>query len=511
VYRSLFIAQLASNIGTWMQTVGAQWFLIDAHSSPTVIALVQTASLAPTLLLALVAGTLADLFDRRRLLIAVTTYSVCASALLTALAWAGALTPVELLLLTFAIGCGAALTAPPWQAIQPELVPREQILAASSLGSVTVNAARAIGPAIAGVVVALAGPAAVFALNTVSFIGIIVALVRWRRPTPAAVGERELFGQSIVTGARYIRHGPILRRIMLRSALFAFPGSALWALLPIVSVQHWHFGASGYGLVLGLLGVGAVLGVTVIARLRRIFSTNVLLAGSAAVYALGVLAAAYLPFGAAAVLLLLAGVAWIATMTTLNAAAQLSLAHWVRARGLAIYLLVFMGAQAGGSFVWGLIASDFGVTTSLTVAAVLLVGTAVSVVALPLLPETGTLDRTISTAWPTPTLVFEPKPEDGPVLVCIAYRVAPDRIDQFARAMEPVRGSRLRTGGYGWRLYRSGQYPELVVEQFTVPSWAEFSRQHTTRWLASDDAVMSQALTYTVDGNADQHWFIALA
>src|SRR6202020_266321 len=285
IYRNLFIAQLVSNIGTWMQTVGAQWFLVEHHSSATIVALFQTASLTPTLVLGLFGGVFADLFDRRRLLIVIQTYAVLAAAMLAALAFTGVLTPTWLLVFTVAIGCGSALTAPAWQAIQPELVPREQIPAAASLGSVTVNVARSIGPALAGVVVLVAGPAAVFALNAVSF----VALRSWQRPACAPLNERESIGLSMLAALRWVRHGPITRRILLRSALFAFPASALWALLPVTAAQHWHMNSCGYGLVLATLGVGAVIGVAVIAHLRRLFATSTVLAGSAGRYALGLL------------------------------------------------------------------------------------------------------------------------------------------------------------------------------------------------------------------------------
>jgi predicted MFS family arabinose efflux permease len=412
---------------------------------------------------------------------------------------------------TVAIGCGSALTAPAWQAIQPELVPREQIPAAASLGSVTVNVARAIGPALAGVVVLQAGPAAVFALNAVSFAAIIVALRSWKRPACAALGERESIGFSILAALRWVRHGPVTRRILLRSALFAFPASALWALLPVTAAHHWHMDSCGYGLVLATLGVGAVIGVALIAHLRRLFATNTVLAGSAVAYALGLLVVAIGPFGPAIPLLLVCGMAWIATLTTLNAAVQLSLPHWVRARGMAVYLLVFSGSQALGSYLWGLIAAHFGLAQSLLAAAALLLLTAASVAVLPLRPETGTLDLTTSTAWPTPTLVFQPDPNDGPVLISTYYRVTDDRIHQFTAAMLKVGRSRSRTGGYSWRLYRSGEDPQLVIEEFTVPSWAEFDRQHSTRWLASDNDALASALQCTVDGRAEEHWYFALA
>jgi predicted MFS family arabinose efflux permease len=387
-FRSLFIAALTSNIGTWMQTVGAQWFLVERHASATLVALVQTASLTPTLILAVFAGALADRVDRRWLLIVVQAYAACAAAVLTAVAVAGLLDPVSLLVLMFAIGCAAALTTPAWQAIQPELVPREQMSAAASLGGVAVDAARAIGPPIAGLLVAAAGPAAVFAINAVSFIAVVVALLAWRRPPSVSVDTGERLSHSIFAGVRYIRDSQSFRRILLRAALFAFPASALWALLPIAASQHWHLRAIGYGAVLGTVGMGAVFGAVVMGRLRATYSANVLLAVAALVVAAGLLAAAYFPLWAGIVMLLLSGVAWIATLTTLTVAAQLSLPEWLRARGLAIYLVVLIGAQALGSLVWGLIASRFGVAASLTGSAVLLTAAAASVPVLPLLRET---------------------------------------------------------------------------------------------------------------------------
>jgi MFS family permease len=415
VFRVLFVAQLVSNIGLWMQTVGAQWFLVEHHSSATVVALVQTASLLPTLFLALPAGGIADLFDRRRLLLAVSAYNVTAAATTTVLAVTDVLTPTTLLVMTFLLGCASALSAPAIQAIQPELVPTEQIPAASALGSVTVNGARAVGPAIGGVVVAVAGPAAVFALNTLSFAVLIGALVWWQRPADVR-DDREHLGRSIHAGVHYVQSAPIVRRIMLRSALFAFPASALWALLPLASSRRLHFGASGYGLVLGLLGAGAVAGVALYPRLRTMFGANGMLVVSAVAYALGVVAVALLPVWVVFPMLLVAGAAWIGTLTTLNASIQLSLAHWVRARGMSIYLLVFMGSQALGSLAWGLVASHVGLVEALLISAALLLAVAASVGRLPLHAATGTLPRGVSTAWPTPTVVFEPEPDDGPVV-----------------------------------------------------------------------------------------------
>src|ERR1700744_3605985 len=223
IYRNLFIAQFASNIGTWMQSVAAQWFLVEGHSSPTVVALVQTATLGPTLLLGLFAGVIADLFDRRRLLIFLQTYAVLVALALATTTYLGRLTPTALLLFTLAIGFAAALTGPAWQAIQPEVVPREQIPAVSILGSVSANSTRAIGPAIGGIVVAWLGPSAVFAINAVSFSAIIIALRAWNRPKQIVPLERERIGPAIVTGLQYIENSPILRRSRVLTPLFLFP------------------------------------------------------------------------------------------------------------------------------------------------------------------------------------------------------------------------------------------------------------------------------------------------
>ncbi|MCV7444108.1 MFS transporter [Mycobacterium paraense] len=510
LYRNLFIAQFVSNIGTWMQSVAAQWFLVEEHGSATVVSLVQTASLGPTLLLGLFAGVLADLFDRRRLLIFLQSYAVVVALALAALTYAGHLTPTSLLLFTVAIGCASALTAPAWQAIQPEVVPREQIPAAATLSSVSVNVGQGVGPAIGGVAVALAGPAAVFAINAVSFAGIIVVLRRWRRPKQVAPIERERISQAIGTGLQYVAHSPIFLRILLRASLFLFPASALLALLPVAADHRWHLGASGYGLTLGAIGLGATLAVKIATPLRRKVSANPILAACAAGYGLAPAAVAWLPFAAAMPVLVLAGMCWLITLSTLNAAAQLHLPQWVRARGLSVYLLVFTGSMAIGSYCWGVIATEAGLEIALTCSAALLAVAALSVTVLPLRAATGLLSRDISTCWTSPMLMFEPRPNDGPVLVTVQYRVSAENLKGFVEAMSAVRLSRLRTGGHSWRLYRSTKSPQLMLERFTVASWAEFERQHTERWLSSDHDAAAKAVSYTVDNARVHDYYLAV-
>jgi hypothetical protein len=280
--------------------------------------------------------------------------------------------------------------------------------------------------------------------------------------------------------------------------------------LPVAAAHRWHLGASGYGVALGAIGFGAVLAVGIAARLRRKVSDNVLLAGSAAAYGVAPLAVIWLPFAGATPFLVVSGAAWLITLTTLNAAAQLSLPRWVMARGLSVYLLVSTGSQAIGSWVWGAVATRAGLDVAMLWSAVVLGAVALSVAVLPLRPTTGKLNVEVSSAWPTPTLVFEPCPKDGPVLVAVRYRVQAENLEKFIEAMSAVRRSRLRTGGHSWRLYHSVGQPNTFLERFTVASWTEFERQRTERWLDFDSEGVATAIGYTVDRARQHGYYLAV-
>ena len=506
VFRVLWFAQLGSNIGTWMQTVGAQWFLVDAAASATLIALVQTASLAPAVLFSLPAGVLADSFDRRRLLILGSLASAAIAIALTAVAAIGDLTPLVLLGFTALLGVASTLTSPAWQAIQPELVPRELIGSSSALGGVTVNGARAVGPALAGVLLSFFGVSVVFGINALSFLAAAVALLWWKRPVQAGLDDREQFGAALRAGVRYVASARLVRRILLRSALFALPASALWALLPVVA-QRLHLDSSGYGVMLGALGAGAVAGVFALPVARKRFSDNVVIGASSLLFGVGTAATALLPFGGVLPFLVLSGIAWIGTLTVLNAALQLTLPQWVRSRGAAIYILVFMGTMALGSYLWGLAAEGLGLVPALVAAAAALLLVAASVRLLPLLEGTGTVDRTTSLSWPTPTLVFDPEPTDGPVLVSFEYTVRPASLAEFERAMLHVRDSRRRTGGTRWRLYRSGDSADTMLETFMVASWGEFRRQQTQRLTGRDREILAGVEPHIDGAPVERHYF----
>jgi MFS family permease len=492
VYRSLWIAVLVSNIGTWMQTVGAQWLLVDEPNASTLVALVQTAGTLPIAFLALPAGVLADSFDRRRLLIGVQLFQVTVALILTVLTAMGEMRPPLLLLLTFTLGCGAALIGPTYLAMVPELLPRSQIPAAAALGSISLNLARAVGPALAGVLVAQVGVAAVFGLNALSFAVFAVVLLAWRRE-PEDSRTRERFGPALRAGGRYVRHSPLLRRILARNAMFVVPAMPIWALLPLVATERLSLDAGGYGLLLGALGVGAVLGAVLLPRARARLGMNVLIAVSSLSVAASMVLLVLVDSVAIALLALLpAGAGWIGVLSQLGAALQLYLPNWVRARGLAVNMLVLFGSQAVGAALVGVVADHLGLRAAFLGSAAVMALGAATVPLWPLRDMQG-LDRTPATYWPEPDLAIDVGSGLGPVLVTVTYTVSAANDAEFQDAMVKVRRSRLRTGATHWELYRDGAAPEVFVEQYLVPSWEEHLRQHSGRLTGGDRQVEERA------------------
>ena len=384
---------LLSGVGTTMQTVGAQWLLVDAPDAAALVALVQATTTLPVMLLALAGGVLADAFDRRRLLVAVQAYFGVVGGVLAALTAAGGMPPALLLAFTFALGAGVALQLPAWGATIPELVPRPQLRAASRLDLVNLNLSRAVGPALAGLVIArLGGVPVVFALNAASVLVLAVALLRWRRPAHPTERPPERFVPALRAGGRYVWHAPAVRRLLLRAVLFVLPAAALWALLPLVASRRLGLAADGYGVLFGAVGAGAIAGALLLGRVQARLATNGTLALGGGLYAGALAAVALLPgFPATLAALLVAGLAWMTVTSTLQAELQLVLPAWVRARGLSIYTLTFMGAQTAGALLWGLAASRAGLQPAVLLAAgVLLAGVIAS--AFWRVPETGHLD-----------------------------------------------------------------------------------------------------------------------
>jgi MFS family permease len=499
-FRALWIAQTVSNVGTWMQTVGAQWLILSLGGTPLTVSLVQTATTLPTFLVGLPAGALGDILDRRRVMIASQLFMLVAAAVLGALTLAGEIGVATVLLLTFAIGLGSAVLRPSWQAVQPELVERDEIPHAAALNGVSMNLARAVGPAIGGVVVAVASAGVVFLANAASFLGVIAVLVWWRRPVKEKVLGGEHIRGAIRTGTRFVRHSPRLRAVLARTLAFCAFSSAMWALLPVVAHDRLGMGSGGYGLLLAAVGLGAVTGAFVLAPARARYSADVIVATAT----LGFVAAALVlgwvrsaPLVAAA--LVVAGLAWIAVLSSLNASAQVALPAWVRARGMATYLLVFQGGQAGGSVVWGTVATHTSLTAALTaVAAGLALALALSS-RRHRLASAIEFDMTPSSHWAEPELAGDPHPS-RPVLVTVEYRVPAERHDEFRDVMQRLGRSRRRTGAEHWSLYQDGADPSRFVETYLVGSWEEHMRQHYERQTKLDEQIEQRVRSLVEDG-----------
>jgi predicted MFS family arabinose efflux permease len=471
-------AQFVSNVGGWMQTVGAQQLMLTLTTSVTLVALIQTAAGLPVVLFAVPAGAIGDLVDRRRLLIAAQSFMLLAALVLAGLALAGQVTPWVLLALIFAVGVGQTLTSPTWQTLQPELVAPEDRTQAIALGSVNMNLSRAIGPAIGGALYAASSAAVLFLVNAASFVPVIGAVARWRgRARPVSAAAPEQVGEAVRAGARYVAASPALRVILLRAGLFMFFASSIWALLPLVARTNLHLGAGGYGLLLGGVGVGAVAGAAALPRLRGRVSSAALMSAGTLVFGVVTLALAYVRVSAlAALALVVGGVAWILVLSTLNSQYQSTLPGWAKARGMSYYLVIFQGGGALGSAAFGVIAQRAGLTAALLAAAIGLALVAAAGVWLPF-KAISPQDLLPAGDWPDPQLIGATA-TGGPVLVTAVYRPLPGREQELVDALYAGRYARRRTGAVSWRVWRDAADPGRVLEQFVVGSWEEHLRQH---------------------------------
>src|SRR5450432_1000993 len=438
LFRSLWIATIVSNIGTWMQDVGAGWLMTSLSSSPSLVALVEAADSFPLMLLALPAGALADIVDRRRLLIVVQVYMLLVAGALGILTWLDLTTPWVLIGFVFALGVGSAMVMPAWAAIVPDLVPADDMPAAIALNSIAINVSRAIGPAIAGVLVAAVGAWLVFVLNALSYIGILYVLLRWRREHHKSTLPAERFVSAIRVGMRFVAHTRPLQNVLVRAMAFFIFASATWSLLPLVVRRELGRGPETYGLLLTCIGVGAVGGAMWLPRVRAILSRDAMVAAASILYALAAAGLAHIHYVPLLALAMLAtGVAWIAILSTLQISAQLTLHEWVRARGLATFVAVFMGGMALGAILWGQVANRTGIPLALTVAALGMAG-ATALTWTFRLGGKHKHDFTPSMLWPVP-LLAEDAEGDSPTLVTIHYRITADKREDFVEAMRGVR------------------------------------------------------------------------
>lgn len=476
-FRSLWAAFLGSQLVVWMNTVGAATAIAELGGSSTLVALVQTATSLPAVLLALVAGAVTDIVDRRRLLVATQAWMLVSTATAAAVTLAGLATPASILLATFALGAGMAASIPAFQSLTPELAGPGQLAAGVALNSVAINLARAVGPALAGVVIAALSAGALFATEAAAVVLIIALLLALRPASRSADQAPEHVVEAVRAGARFVRFSPGVRAVLTRALLFVTGASAFWALLPVVAFGPLDLGSSGLGILVGCAGGGAIAGATLLPRVRRRMGLDLTVAAGTAALAAALAALALVRDPVPAAFAAFAGGAgWLAVLSTLNTAAQLAAPDWVRGRALAAFQFSFQGGLAGGALVWGLVADGFGIEAALFAAAVgLVLGlTAAAGASLRGLEDP---DLSPASAWTEPTLDVDPA-DAGPVLVTLEYRVNAADAESFVAAMDELGRIRRRDGARQWSLYEDLEDPGRYLETFAVDSWREHLRQH---------------------------------
>ena len=504
-FRSLWIASVVAWLGTWLQNTGAGWLMTVLAPRPLIVAMVQAATIMPVFLLALPGGALADSVDRRVFLIATQIWTILAAATLAAFTLGHAMTASLLLVLTFAIGIGSALTAPAWSAIIPELVPREDLVQAIALNGIGYNLTRAVGPALAGFLIFLGGTSLAFSLYTVSIIAVIVALVSWHRGKRFTGLPREHFVAAMRAGVRFVRNTPAVRCAMMRTIAYSVPASAPWALLPLVVREQLHLGAGMYGLILGMMGIGGVTSGMLLPIVRGRLTRNATIVGcslfSCAGIALLSLAHHWLH---AALGMLLFGIGWTSAYATIQAAAQLVCPTWVRARALSIYQLAQNGALTVGSFAWGALGGQVGMAEALMTAAVLGVVLAFAAQRFgieqvgPTIAARPPEEKALAPETPAAELVPLLRHARGRVMETMHYRVSPAERRAFLAVMREVRRVRGRAGAVFWQLYEDVAHPDGWLELWSMESWTDHLRE-VGRLSDDDRAMLARAASYRAD------------
>ena len=487
VFFSIWLAMLASNFGSLIQMVGASWLMTSLTTSADMVALVQTSTSLPILLFALLAGALADIHDRRIVMLAAQWLLFAVSVLLALLTLLDLLTPWTLLSLTFLIGMGAALHGPSWQASVGEQVPREDIPAAVALNSLGFNLARAVGPAIGGVIVATSGATTAFVINACTYVGIIVVLLRWKRERPVSPLPPERIVPAIQAGLRYVRLSPSIRSVLFRALGFGFTGSAIWALNPLVARYTLHGDAGTYGMLLGGLGVGAVGGALVSGHIRARLRNEITIRLFTAAFGLGSVVVASSPWTALSfAALVICGVCWVISISTFNITVQLASPRWVVGRAMSLMQMSLFGGMAVGSWMWGHLAEWLGLQQALTSAGLLM--TASVLLGLHFrLAETEKADLAPVRAGQKLDVEAPVGMEAAAVVVAVEYNVAPEDWTAFVDAMREKSRIRRRDGARRWVLMQDLSHPEIWIERFENPSWTDYLRQRHRATVADSE------------------------
>ena len=495
VFRRIWLASLVSNLGILIQGVGAAWAMTQMTSSADKVALVQTALMLPIMLIAMPAGAIADMHDRRIVALVSLGIALVGATVLTVLAWLGLVTPNILLALCFVVGSGMALFGPAWQASVSEQVPAETLPAAVALNGISYNIARSFGPAIGGLVVATAGAVAAFAVNAVLYLPLMVVLFLWNRTHEPSRLPRERLNRAIVSGVRYIANSPSIRIVLIRTLVTGLIGGSVSALMPLVARDLLHGGAQTYGIMLGAFGMGAVFGALNIGEVRRRMS------GEAAVRACtismaGAIAAVALSTNAilTAIALVIAGAVWMLAVALFNIGVQLSAPRWVAGRSLAAFQASIAGGIAVGSWGWGHLTDLAGVETALLVSAGLMLISPLLGIWLRM-PRVGARNEDATELLADPEVQLSLTGRSGPLVVEIEYRVAQDSARAFHNVMQDVQLSRQRNGAYGWSIARDIGDPELWTERYHCPTWLDYLRQRN-RPTQSERALHQRAIDF---------------
>jgi MFS family permease len=500
IFTVIWAATVVSNLGSWISAAASGWLMTSLNPDPFVISLVQVATNLPLFLLALPAGAMTDIFDRRKFLICSELAVMGCCTILAIFVTSHLITPLSLLVMTALVSAAAAIGAPPWQAVVTELVPRSDLSSAVSLNSLGINISRAVGPALGGLLVGLFGFGPPFWIDAFSNAGVIGALVWWRATPKRKTVAPETLGSAMMLGLRHARYNSHLGATLMRTTAFFFFASSYWALLPVVARMQVEASPTLYGTLLGAIGAGAIVGAVTLPRVKAHWGANRLVAWCTAGTALAValFAISRDPRVSVAVALL-AGFCWIGAVSSLNLSAQVALPEWVRGRGLAVYVTVMFGALSAGGLLWGKVAALLGVQSALIAAA------AGGVLAIPLTwkwkLQTGeTVDFTPSLHWPPPITLHEVAGDRGPVLVTIEYQVDAENRARFLEALFSVSRERRRDGAYSWRLFEDPAVDGRFVEAFLTESWREHLRHHSR--ITRTDRLQEEALRWCVKGDA---------
>jgi len=496
IFAMIWSASLISNFGSLIQAVGASWMMTSIAPSADMVALVQASTTLPIMLLSLPSGATADIWDRRLLMLAAQTLMLVVAAVLTATAYFGLITPWILLTLTFLLGCGTALYAPAWQSSVGEQVPRADLPSAVALNSLAFNIARTAGPAIGGVIVAQAGPPAAFLLNSLSYVGLIIVLVLWRRPRPAPFLPPENMFMAMGAGIRYARLSPDIRTVLIRGATFGVLGSSIWALMPLVARNLIGGNAVTYGVLLGAFGSGAVLGALSSTWLRRRYSNELIVRASTVGFGLGSIVTASSSWHALSMIaLMVGGASWVLALSTFNVTVQTSSPRWVVGRTVSIYQMVTFGGLSIGSWLSGVAANQFGLRVCLASSGALMAISALLGRRLPLRQPEG-LNLDPSRTWSSEHRAqLDRLIDTGPVVVTVEYRIAVEDAEAFRLAMRELRRIRRRDGAKRWSLMQDMAAPDIWIERYHSPNWVEHLRRHH-RFTVSDREIERKVLDF---------------